>query len=471
MTLSRLLVRCSPTRRTVPPIICAIVVAGLLAASQITQQQHQTHQHHHQHQQEVTSHEQADSMDSMPIGPRQSSTGMRRLFPLTPPNSATGVHPIIPVAVGDLDPRRLAVYAFHYYCHPDSVRTEPVLATMRLWAAKWKAEMPHATTVAAMSRDAWTMWIKEEQETTIGRSPGSTDGISLVDDCAPVPRAVLALSPFVPSPFFPEYSAAMGSRFPSDFQTYGVFAPSRCPLKIDMIIFIDDLPSATLTPEEQVQDKRHPWMHRACFSMWRDRLRVTQLLQSARAAFHSVLVSDVDTWLCDGSRLEAALETLRTGVHDSASIMAPVLYGGGIVPYLPKEAVERNCGVIAFGTHDSSRALTQAWSAAFYKQVMLCPQCQLSHDQSGYREAVYRHYTNSTGMADSESGATSTSTSFALGLAPTDQAQRAAKENILRRKYFCRNQGNCQTGCILVHRHATPRDYTGDSSQPSTPGW
>ena len=301
----------------------------------------------------------------------------------------------------------LAVMTFVSACEHGPATTTPILRSVALWSAHSKAALPDATFVLALHRASLSAFLNEARLNS-----------SHCDS---------ALSPV---------------RLNGSVATHMWVSPQLCPLQADLVLFLDDLLSPPLTSEEATAHRRHPWTPDGCFALWRDRVLVIHLLQLT-SPFHGVLNLDSDVFICPQSvpRLVSHLAAVLSARQDSASILAPAPYGNGVVPYLPLKAVERNCGVIAFGSHSSSRALVKEWLSSMYKQLV-CADCRMRQDQSAYREAVYVHYQH--------------------------QPQR---EHIVNQTEFCRTEGSCASGCILVHRHDTQRGYLGDTAVPEGRRW
>ena len=297
----------------------------------------------------------------------------------------------------------------------------PILKSIERWAAHTRRTLPEATLVVALPRLGWQAY---------------------VDSLPPDVQSTCSVQPILTfSPTNVSFTLPAGVTL----HTFSA-SPTACPLGVDLLLFLDDMPRAALTAEERLSDARHSWFPDGCYQLWRDRILAIQLMQQLSTQHRVVVSLDPDAYICPGpgkARLMEHLQSLAGGESDSVSTMAPIPLGNGKVPYLPNTALERNCGVLGFASHNSSRLLTQAWYDSLHKQVV-CADCDLHGDQTAYREAVYTHY---------------------------DQQQRRLREHIVADTDFCRWKGTCSTGCLIVHRHDNERGYTGNSSMPDGPHW
>ena len=297
----------------------------------------------------------------------------------------------------------------------------PILRSIERWAAHTRLTLPGATLVAALPRLGWQAYV---DSLPLDTQPACT--------VHPTPNVTVAAT---------EIPLTAGVQF----HAFSL-SQSPCPLGVDLLLFLDDMPRANLTDLERSNDARHSWFPDGCYQLWRDRIIAIQLMQQL-SILHTVVVSlDPDAYICPGpgkARLMEHLQSLASGQCDSVSTMAPIPLGNGKVPYLPNTALERNCGVLGFASHNSSRRLTQAWYNSLHKQI-LCAECDLHGDQTAYREAVYEHY---------------------------ELQHRQQREHIVNDADFCRWQGTCATGCLIVHRHDDERGYTGNTSMPDGPHW
>ena len=325
-----------------------------------------------------------------------------------------------PAAVDQLSESSLVLLTFVSACKNGVSTLLPILRSIEQWAAHTRLVLPEATLVVALPRLGWQAYVDslapdEQTACAVHRLVGSSADM-------PVPLTV-----GVPL-------HALSSSAP------------LCPLGVHLLLFLDDMPRANLSTEERLGDGRHAWFPDGCYELWRDRIVAIQLMQQL-SAHHRVVVSlDPDAYICPGpgkARLMEHLQALASGEQDSVSTLAPIPLGNGKVPYLPDTAVERNCGVLGFASHNRSRDLTQAWHDCLHKQL-LCEDCNLRGDQSAYREAVYEHY---------------------------ERQQGHPREHIVGEADFCRWKGTCASGCLIVHRHDSERGYTGNASMPNQPTW
>ena len=350
------------------------------------------------------------------------------------PSGPSGPPPPPPPPSPQLSSLALLLYVSSCRDSPESdARALRLLSwSIRQWSAHSRRVLPHATLVLALPRALWQ---------------ASTARLDTEERRA---CAITSVNATLTAPVNGTALTSVLLHFPS----------AGCPAAVDALIFVDEAGFKPLSMETERASARHPWVGDGCYRMWRDRILSIALLQrlarigSGNAAtlppstpqFSVVVSVDSDTFVCPEAssiaHLQTQLASIGAGEKDSASILAPAPLGNGVVPYLPTTAVERNCGVLAFGSHATSILLTDAWLHALHKQL-LCAACRLKGDQSAFREAVHLHYAG----------------------------ERSGREQVVSVERWCRTQGSCSSGCVLIHRHDRVSGYLGTNDTAATEMW